>query len=39
MELISEDYIAYVFAKDTPYVKCGTYAGTGGVGNNSQCRI
>ena len=30
----NQDYIAYVFAKDTPYVKCGTYAGTGS-GNNS----
>ena len=25
----NKDFIAYLFAKDTPYVKCGTYTGTG----------
>lgn len=24
------DYISYIFAKDTPYVKCGSYTGSGG---------
>ena len=26
---INQDFIAYIFAKDTPYVKCGKYTGTG----------
>ena len=25
----AEDYISYIFAKDTPYVKCGKYTGAG----------
>ena len=27
--VLNEDFIAYIFAKDTPYVKCGKYTGTG----------
>ena len=26
----NEDYISYIFAKDTPYVKCGKYTASGG---------